>query len=343
MTSALLFAAPLVVRRQRPLLALGLVLGVLAVQRLVLGEIWESGSALAIPMIAVYSAAAYTTLRLAVGALVVSVGVMSVCDIGDGGDSADVAFIALIFGAMWIAGRMTHRQRELAEANAAYARELEALQAERQETAAREERARIARELHDVVAHCVSTIVVQAEAGQALMASDVERARDSFDAIQQSGRQALTELRRMLGLLRDGHPDTDHSFPQPTLARLEPMLDSIRRSGLVVALEIAGEPRQLPPGVDLSAFRIIQESLTNTLKHADASRATVKLGYSEHGLDIEVVDDGRGRHATGTDDDASPGHGLVGMGERVHLLGGQLESESRPGRGYTVRTRLPLP
>ena len=314
-----------------------------AIQRLVLGEVWDSGSSMAIPMIAIYSAAAFSSLRSAIGALVTSIAVLSVCDIGDGGDSADVAFISLIFGAIWIAGRMTHRQRQLAEANAAYARELEALQTVRQETAAREERARIARELHDIVAHCVSTIVVQAEAGQALMDSDEARAREAFGAIQQSGRQALTELRRMLGLLRDGHPDADSAIPQPTLAQLEPMLDSIRKAGLVVDLEIAGEPRRLPPGVDLSAFRIIQESLTNTLKHADASRATVRLAYSEDGLDIEVTDDGRGTAANGDDRLRSSGHGLVGMGERVHLLGGSLESGGGPGRGYTVRTRLPLP
>jgi signal transduction histidine kinase len=336
--SAVAFAAPLAVRRTRPLVALGLVLGVLVVQRLVLGEIWDTGSSLAIPMIAIYSAAAYTSLRVAIGAFVVATGVMSVCDINDGGDSPDVAFLTLIFGAMWIAGRMTHRQRELAEANAAYARELEAVQEVREQSVALEERARIARELHDVVAHCVSTIVVQAEAGQALLATEPRRAEESFGAIQDSGRQALAELRRMLGLLRD--PDaTVSSPPQPGLARLESLVDGIRHGGLDVTVDVVGEPRPLPPGLDLSAFRIVQESLTNTLKHAEATHATVRLAYDDTGLDIEVSDDGRGPGS------GSPGtgHGLLGMRERARLHGALLESEVGPHGGYVVRTRLPLP
>ena len=334
--TALALAAPLVWRRSRPVLALGLVLAVVVLQRLAYGELWDSGSLLAIPLIAVYSVAAYTALRVAVAGYLVNVVVLSVCDIGDG---ADYAFISLIYGAIWIAGRMAHRLRQLAETNAEYARQLEELQLIREEQAASEERARIARELHDVVAHCVSTMVVQAEAGQALLASDPDRAGDSFSAVQGSGRQALAELRRMLGVLREDPADDEATHqPQPSLDQLESLLDTMRRAGLVVDLEIRGERRVLSQGVDLTAYRIVQESLTNTLKHANATRVVVRLGYTDEALHIDVTDDGRGQ----ADSTSAGGHGLLGMRERAHLHGSRIESGAAPGGGYAVRTKLPL-
>ena len=341
---AALLAAPLVLRRRAPLVALALVLAVTVVQRLAFGEIWDAGSALAIPFVAVYSVAAHSARRSAVAGYLLTWAVLSVCDMGDGGDSADVAFIGLVYGAIWIAGRMTRRQRDLAEANAAYARDLEGVQAVRAEAAALEERARIARELHDVVAHCVSTMVVQAEAGQALLASDPARAGESFGAIQASGRQALGELRRMLGLLRDGTEATAH-LPQPTLAGLEQLVAGVRASGLDVELTETGAPRALSHGLDLSAYRIVQESLTNTLKHAGATRAAVRLAWSDDQLEIEVRDDGQGaqrRNGQAARAGSGTGHGLLGMRERAALHGGRLEAGSLPQGGYAVRARFPL-
>jgi signal transduction histidine kinase len=221
------------------------------------------------------------------------------------------------------------RQRNLL---AALARE----QAARERAAVVDERARLARELHDVVAHSVSTMVVQAEAGESLLERDPERAREAFVSITSSGRQALGELRRMLGLLRssDGEPLLG---PQPGVRELHALVEQMRGVGLPVELSIEGEPRPLPAGVDLSAYRIVQEALTNTLKHASPARAWVMVRYGGDHVELEVLDDGRAR-AGGS----QGGHGIAGMRERVRLYGGTLEVGSRNGGGFSVRARLPV-
>lgn len=336
--SAVALALPLLVRRHHPVLALAGVLGVVVLQRLVLGEIWDAGSSLAVPMCAVYSASAYLTRWPGLAATAATIVVTSVADVGD--DGSDWPFLTLIFGAMWVAGMAARRYRRLAEQTAAYAAELESLQAEREEAAARAERTRIARELHDVVAHCVSTMVVQAEAGHALIEADRRGASESFVAIQDTGRQALVELRRLLGLLRDASRD-DTGSPQPRLAQLTALLDDVRRTGLDVTLSVQGMPRDLSQGVDLSAYRIVQESLTNTVKHARARHASVTLRYGEADLEIEVLDDGTAVPVSASASEAN-GHGLVGMAERAHLLGGTLEAGRTGAAGYAVHARLPL-
>ncbi|WP_158296441.1 sensor histidine kinase [Nocardioides albidus] len=336
--SAVALAVPLLVRRHRPALALVGVLAVMAVQRAVLGEIWDAGSSLAIPMCAVYSAGAYLPRQRSLAATGVAIVVTSILDVG--ADGSDWPFLTLILGAMWVAGMVARRYWQMADQAAAYAAELEVLQAEREENAARAERTRIARELHDVVAHCVSTIVVQAEAGQALIEADRSGASESFAAIQDTGRQAMVELRRLLGLLRGG--GQDDGGPQPTLAHLDALLADVRRTGLHVSLEIAGTPRELPPGVDLSAYRILQESLTNTVKHGRAQRAAVLVRYEAEALTLEIVDDGEAASVTASATAPGGGHGLVGMTERAHLLGGTLQSGRTHEGGYAVRARLPL-
>ena len=173
-------AVPLVWRRTRPVVSLAGVLVVFALQRLVFGEIWDTGSAVAIPLVSAYSIAAYTPLRTAVAGLFALVGVIGAADLTSGGDAGDLGFILLIYGALWIAGLAVRRQRQLVDRVSMYVEELEQTQALREEAVAAEERVRIARELHDVVAHCVSTIVVQAEAGQSLIARDPVRAGDAF-------------------------------------------------------------------------------------------------------------------------------------------------------------------
>ncbi|HZB72345.1 MAG TPA: sensor histidine kinase [Acidimicrobiales bacterium] len=212
------------------------------------------------------------------------------------------------------------------------------LQRQREEDAARavaEERARLARELHDVVAHAVSMVVVQAEAGAAA-GGPPERVEEAFDAIADTGRTALGELRRLLGVLRSPEEPALRE-PQPGVAQLEPLVESVRRAGLPVEVRVEGADRPLPPGVDLSAYRIVQEALTNSVKHAGPARASVVLRYGEHALELEVVDDGRGPRAP-----SAGGHGLVGMRERTALLGGELDVGPAPGGGFAVRARLPL-
>jgi signal transduction histidine kinase len=220
-------------------------------------------------------------------------------------------------------------------------RERRAQLAERErDVAAREavvgERARIARELHDVVAHSVSVMVVQAQAGPRLLA-EPERAKGVFESIETTGREALVELRRLLGVLRapDQQPAT---VPQPGLAALQTLVDQVRDAGMRVDLRVEGDPSQLPPGIDLSAYRIVQEALTNSLKHAGRAEAEVIVRYEPSALELEILDNGAGAPSRVN----GSGHGLVGMRERVVLYGGTLEVGARNGHGFAVRARLPL-
>jgi signal transduction histidine kinase len=197
------------------------------------------------------------------------------------------------------------------------------------------ERARIARELHDVVAHSVSVMVVQAQAGPRL--PDEERVRDAFGSIETTGREALVELRRLLGVLRGGEEHAA-TAPQPGLASIEALVEQVREAGLRVDLRVEGEPAALPPGIDLSAYRIVQEALTNALKHAGRAEAEVIVRYETAAVELEILDNGVGPHTRVN----GSGHGLVGMRERVALYGGLLEAGSRNGHGFAVRARLPL-
>ena len=199
-----------------------------------------------------------------------------------------------------------------------------------------EERARIARELHDVVAHSISVMVLQARGGRRVLESDPADAHDAFAVIESTGQQALDEMRRLVGMLRSG----DESLPlapQPSLKELDTLVEQVRAAGLPVDLAVEGEPRDLPPGVDLSAFRIVQEALTNALRHAGPARARVVLRYGADELELEISDDG-----PGTGDESGSGYGLVGMRERVSVYGGELQAGRQPEGGYALRVRLPL-
>jgi len=219
-------------------------------------------------------------------------------------------------------------------------RERRAQLAERErDLAAREavvdERARIARELHDVVAHSVSVIVVQAQAGPRLLAEPAQ-VRDVFRSIETTGREALDELRRLLGVLR--RDEQLPVGPQPGLDALQPLIQQLRDAGLGVELRVEGEPVRLPPGIDLSAYRIVQEALTNTLKHAGPAESEVTIRYDRSTLELEILDNGTGAPVRVN----GSGHGLVGMRERVALYGGSLEAGARNGHGFAVRAWLPL-
>jgi signal transduction histidine kinase len=265
-----------------------------------------------------------------------------------------VVFGLLVGGAVaWLVGNTIRERRarfvDLEDRAARLEREREA-EARR---AVAEERLRIARELHDVVAHNLSVVVVQAQAALRMLDRDTERTRTVVASIEGTGREALEEMRQLLGVLRGGEPGhpgdgEDGEFdPQPGLARLGELVEQMRAAGLPVTLRVEGAKRPLGAAADLSAFRIVQEALTNTLKHAGPARAEVVLSYGERDLELTVRDDGRGPAAAlGRDQDGAglrgSGHGLVGMRERVALFDGELTTGPRPGGGYQVRARLPL-
>ncbi|MWA00477.1 sensor histidine kinase [Actinomadura sp. LD22] len=256
-----------------------------------------------------------------------------------------VSDCALVAG-VWVLGRnLRLRRAYFAELEDRAAR-LERARGTDARAARIEERSRIARELHDVVAHHVSVMTVQAGAARRIIDRDPGSAREAMSTIEEVGRTALSEMRRIVGVLRTER-DADQAgrelAPQPGLGDLGELLDHVRETGLSVQLWIEGEARTPSPGVDVAAFRLIQEALTNTLKHAGAqARAWVRLYYTDADLTVEIEDDGRGTATIVADGPDNPGHGLVGMYERVALYGGELRIGPRVGGGFGVRARFPL-
>jgi signal transduction histidine kinase len=248
----------------------------------------------------------------------------------------DFVFIPLRFVVAWVAGYALGERSDQAEAA-----EVRAAQAERErEATARiavaEERARIARELHDIVAHAVSVMVLQVGAVRHQLPDTQAEHRDALKDVERAGRTALAEMRRLLAAMRsDG--DAAELLPQPGIDSLDSLLGEISRAGLPVELHVDGKPFRLPRGIDLSAYRIVQEGLTNALKHAHASDADVTVRYRPDELEIEVRDNG---HGSSKSDD--PGHGLIGVRERVKIYGGKMTASTAPEGGFVLRTRLPI-
>jgi signal transduction histidine kinase len=270
--------------------------------------------------------------------LAVVLGSMATIILNQPGHSpGQVVFIPLLFGIAWLAGFALNTRAE--QADAAEAR---AVQAERErETAARiavaEERARIARELHDIVAHAVSVMVLQVGAVRHKLPEELADESDALRGVEGAGRTALAEMRRLLAAMRDDGDDLELG-PQPGLDSVGSLVAEVERAGLPVALHVEGETAALPRAVELSAYRIVQEALTNALKHAHASRADVTLRYGPDELRIEVRDDGSGGGATSN----GPGYGLVGVRERVKIYGGTMTAGTAPGGGFVLDARLPL-
>ncbi len=250
----------------------------------------------------------------------------------------------------WVAGYALRERAEQAEAaemcatlaeREREAAEMRATLAERErEAAARiavaEERARIARELHDIVAHAMSVMVLQVGAVRHKLPKTLEEDRDALGRVEQAGRTALTEMRRLLGAMRsDG--DGVELGPQPGLDALDSLVEDVIRAGLPVRVQVDGEPFPLPRAIDLSAYRIVQEGLTNALKHADASHADVTVRYRPDKLELEIADDGRGPATTN-----GHGHGLVGIRERVNIYGGEMSAGAAPAGGFVLSARLPV-
>jgi signal transduction histidine kinase len=252
-----------------------------------------------------------------------------------------------LLAAAWGLGELQRRRRlatvHLEQLNAQLQRERDL----KARWAVAEERARIARELHDVVAHSVSVMVVQAGAARRLVDGDPAQARQALTSIESTGRQALAEMRRLLGVMRhdgDARPEeaADALAPQPGLADLDALVGRAKDAGLEVELQVEGAPRPLAAGIDLSAYRIVQEALTNCLKHAGAAKAIVRLCYGREDLELQVLDDGRGVVGLRDPGRENGGHGLIGMRERVAVFGGNLDVGPRPGGGFKVDARLPL-
>ncbi len=251
-------------------------------------------------------------------------------------DLEDATVQLLLFSTAWLLGDSTRRRRETATALAERAEQLERTRAAEAAAAVAAERSRIARELHDVVAHHLSMMVVQAEGGAVAASRDPVKAEATFDAIGAAGKQALTEMRRLLGVLKQDAPAA--LAPQPGAGEITSLVDGVRSAGLDVRFTVSGEPPELPPAVGLTAYRLVQEALTNCVRHAGASSVDVRVSYDPDAVRIAVTDDGRG----GTVEPRSGGHGLVAMRERVALVGGTLDAGPAPERGWAVRATLPL-
>ena len=321
---------PLVVRRRYPRSVLGVITG---------AWIAQVAAASALPpvptMVAVYTVGANLARVDGLRAATVATSASSIATLGVGAYGRTVTDLVLLVAA-WVLGDNLGTRREYTRALEERAERLERGREVEAARARAEEQARIARELHDVIAHNVSVMVVQAAAANDVFDSRPERAREALRAIETSGRSALSELRRLLGVVR---ADGAEYAPQPGLDRLDDLVAQVRAAGLAVAVSVEGARRTLPAGVDLSAYRVVQEALTNTLKHAHATRADVSLRFREDELDVEVRDDGEGR---GNGNGDGGGRGLIGMRERVTAYGGKLAAGPAPSGGFSVAARFPL-
>lgn len=337
---AVLSSVPVAWRRRRPLSVLA-VTSVAAVTYEVLGFNTSFGPFGV--LVALYTVAAHCDrARSRVAALFVAVGLIIVLLTARWEVSiASIASNIIIFGTVWLIGDNLQTRRAYVASLQERAERAEETRLAEARRAVAEERTRIARELHDVVAHSMSVMVVQAGAAQRVMGRDPDEAANALAAIESTGRKAMTEMRRLLGVLRESDGDAVAALaPQPSMATLRELVDEFAETGLPVTMEVAGEERELPAGVGLSAYRIVQEALTNALKHAGPTqRVEVNVRYTDDDVAVEVLDDGRGVVGRPAD---SPGHGLLGMRERVDVCGGELRAGPRPGGGFAVRARLPV-
>jgi signal transduction histidine kinase len=341
---------PIAVRRRWPLpaLAWGLATGA-AFAALGLNLVSLSFAIL----VYVYSAAAHCLRRrslaglAATEALLLLVWLARPRSIGDGGT---LVTDGLIVAASWWLGDGTRRRQEAAAEARRRAEELERAREELARRAVTEERLRIARELHDVVAHSMSIIAVQSGVGVHVLDSQPEEARKALVAVEATSRQALVEMRRLLGVLRQEHEPRGSLVPAPGLAEVEALAAEVASAGVRVEVRIEGTPAELPAGLDLSAYRIVQEALTNVLRHARPAAATVRVAYEPGQVVIEVTDGGQGsgsafgRQSTDSDPPGRRpgGSGIAGMRERAALYGGTLEAGPLPGGGFRVAATLPV-
>ncbi len=295
-------------------------------------------AAVALIVTASYAAGAYTQRRTSLTGLaimLVSIGTIVLID-----DPSDWFFPLAVFGfAPWLAGRTIRNQTALARELAEKADRAEHAREDEERRAIAVERSRIARELHDVLAHNLSVMVVQAGAARRVIDRDPAKAIEAAALIERTGRETLGEIRHLFGTVRRGEGEA-LSGP-PSIARLDELARGARAAGLRLELRVVGEPVELPAGIDLTAYRIVQEALTNDLKHAGSASASVTVAYEPKELVITVEDDGDGRREGDGLSEAGGGHGLVGMRERAALYGGLVQAGRRSSGGFAVRARLP--
>jgi signal transduction histidine kinase len=334
-----LVCLPLAARREAPLYALVASMTALVVSQAALTPIVSR----VVPVLVVvglsYSVARWAPTRPAVVGLLIALVATTTVSALDDASVENILFPDVFFvWVPWLAGRTLRHRTGLAQALGERAERLEREREQAAERGVRAERRRIARELHDVVAHSVSVMVVQAGAGRRVAEQDPERAAECAALIERVGREALGELRRLLGMMReDGRDGGAALAPQPSLSRLGELVQNAREAGLPVKVETSGTPGTLPAGVDLAAYRIVQEALTNSLKHAGPARARVAVTYGPDALELEITDDGRGPGEL-----QAAGHGIIGMRERAALCGGELTCGGRSEGGWIVQARLPL-
>ena len=294
-------------------------------------------------LVAVYSVAAYGDRWVSLAGLVVAELGLGAVQLTPGRFERSSLLLFLgVIAVAWVLGHFVGDRQVYAARLEERTAELEQAREELARRAVVEERLRLARELHDVVAHAMSVIAVQSGVGAHVAASQPEEVGKALAAIEATSRGALTELRRLLGVLRQDSEPQASLMPVPGLANLDSLLAEVGKAGLAVRVRVEGTPAPLPAGVDLSAYRIVQEALTNVVKHAGPAHAQVTIGYRDQDVTVEVIDDGRGALTPAGDGRVGTGHGLIGMRERVAAFGGDLEVGPRPGGGFRVAARLPL-
>ena len=336
----LLATVPLAWRRRAPLVVVALAMAAMTFQAVYSGRAAEDPGGWAPFLVPLYSVAAYAPLRQALigGALATAAGVLHGVYDPSVATQADIwanAFFWLISVAAWLAGLTVHRHRDATRLASTVAQAEAAREAETA-AAVTVERARIARELHDIVSHTLSVMIVQADVGELVAGSDPDRARVAFDTIGTTGRQALDDMRRLLAILRADEGSAAALGPPPGLRDLPALTATVRTSGLDVTLRIDPPDARLPEALDVSVFRIVQESLTNCLKHANAHAAEVHVVVRPDGVSVSVSDDGEGGPSF-----RSGGHGLVSIRERAAAFGGSVEVGPRDAGGYRVHADLP--
>ncbi|KAB8195215.1 sensor histidine kinase [Nonomuraea phyllanthi] len=332
-----LACAPIAVRRRWPMWGM---CAVLVPETLLTALGYGAGMSGPAGLVLLYSVASCRGLAVALAGLLISLVAYvlgALAGAGRAGSWSEHVVLAVVLVAVWGAGRSLRLRRAYLDELKDRAARLERARAADTRAARAEERSRIARELHDVVAHHVSVMTVQAAAARRVLGSDPDLAREALSAIEHTGRMAMTEMRNIVGVLRtDARAELG---PQPGLRDLPALVEQMREAGLPARLVVEGVPLQLPPGVDLAAYRLAQEGLTNSLRHAGAgAEAVVTVRHSPDELDVRVADDGQGTAGRSS----RPGHGLVGIRERVALYGGILSIGPLPGGGFEVRARFPL-
>jgi signal transduction histidine kinase len=347
----ILFALPLAWRRRWPFGVLLVVTGAIAAESLIIGRSPEGGEVLFPVLIALYSVGAYANRDRAIAGFVLGVAAMTIDVIQDPNhEVASLAGVAVasgffgvfLGGAAWLVGRHVQSRRHHAEQFERRAAHLEREQSELAQAAAEGERVRIARELHDVVAHSVSLMGVQAGAAERVVEGDPDLARDALRSIQTTSREAIRELRRLLSVLRTADQPSELA-PQPGLGSLEPLVARAREGGLPVELRVDGDAGRIPAGVELSAYRVVQEALTNVRKHAPGAETRVDVRCLRDRIELSVEND-YPAVGNGKIEDAArrPGYGLVGMRERVALYGGALKAGPQETGGFAVQATLPI-